>query len=132
MSPLLKQPVRQINRIEELAVRPEGFILPGAPGFSRLVELDKIIAEAFDIKSRKSKKVVAEYHRLTTALGSELFILLKADLNLVAKHAGQMIVEGIKRVRLGQLIIVPGFDGRYGEVKIFSPEEKSKKQAFLF
>jgi len=43
-----------------------------------------------------------------------------------------IIVEGIKRVREGKLIVEPGFDGQYGVVKIFSPKEKEDKQRKLF
>jgi PHP family Zn ribbon phosphoesterase len=29
------------------------------------------------------------------------------------------IIEGIKRVRAGKVLLQPGFDGKYGEVRIF-------------
>ena len=42
------------------------------------------------------------------------------------------IVEGIKRVREGQIEVVPGFDGQYGQIKIFKDNEKIERQIKLF
>jgi PHP family Zn ribbon phosphoesterase len=55
----------------------------------------------------------------------------------LAKLSGKtysLIIEGIRRVRAGELNIKPGFDGRYGEISIFSDKEKSdgKKQNKFF
>ena len=36
------------------------------------------------------------------------------------------IVEGIDRMRAGKLKIRPGYDGEYGEVKIFTEEDRKK------
>ena len=45
-----------MNRVDELADRPAGFKPDQVPGFIKLVELDKIIAEALNIKSRQAKR----------------------------------------------------------------------------
>ena len=110
-------------RVGELADRARGFKLKGAPGFKKLVELDKIIAEVLGIKSRKAKKVQIEYNNITNALGSELDILLKEPIENIGKVTSARIAEGIKRVRAGNLFIEPGFDGQYGTVKIFNKKE---------
>ena len=34
------------------------------------------------------------------------------------------IVEGIRRVRAGELNITPGYDGQYGQVHVYSDNEK--------
>ncbi|MCK5320708.1 DNA helicase UvrD [Candidatus Parcubacteria bacterium] len=114
-------------RVGELADRTKGFKLKGAPGFKKLVGLEKIIAEVLGIKSRKAKKVQMEYNSITNALGPELDILLKEPIENIGKVTSARIAEGIKRVRAGNLFIEPGFDGQYGIVKIFSEEEKSKQ-----
>ncbi|MBA3047050.1 endonuclease Q family protein [Patescibacteria group bacterium] len=133
--PVCKKPltVGVMNRVEELADRPIGFKPKNKPGFKKLVELDKIICEALNIKSRASKAVQAEYNNLINCLGNELDILMNIDLNKIKQAARPEIAEGIKRVRAGKLIIEPGFDGQYGAVKIFSDEEKrDNKQKSLF
>ena len=131
--PKCKKPliIGVMNRVEELADRKEGYTPKNMPGFKKLVELDKIIAEAIGIKSRSSQKVQIEYNNIIKQLGTELYILMDAPLEDIKKATLPAIAEGIKRVREGKLIIEPGFDGQYGKVKIFSDKEK-KNQMSLF
>ncbi len=121
-----------LNRVEELADRPDGYQPQKLVPFKKLVELDKIIAEAFNIKSRSSQKVKREYNRLISEFGSEMHILLELDLSSIKKDIDSRIIEGIRRVRSGQLLIKPGFDGRYGEIKIFSADSEAISQNQLF
>ncbi|MEA3463624.1 MAG: endonuclease Q family protein [Patescibacteria group bacterium] len=132
--PVCKKPltVGVMYRIDELADRPIGFQLKGAPGFKKLVELDKIIAEALNIKSRNSKAVQIEYNNLIKQFGNELKILMDIDLAELKEATLPEIAEGVKRVREGKLIIKPGFDGQYGTVKIFQEDEKKNNQQSLF
>ena len=115
-------------RVSELADRPIGFKPKGAPGFKKLVELDKIIAQAIGIKSRSSKKVQTEYNNLIKQAGTELEILLNVPIDKLKNVTKNNIIEGIRRVRTGELIIKPGFDGQYGEVKIFKDGEVCKSK----
>jgi uncharacterized protein (TIGR00375 family) len=117
-----------LNRVNELADRPEGFRPKTAVGFKKLVELDKIIAEALNIKSRQSSAVQKEYQHLINSFGSELQILLELDLSKISKDIDFRIAEGIRRVREENLIIKPGFDGQYGEIKIFSAQSHPGQQ----
>ena len=122
-----------MNRVQELADQEAGFKPRGVPGYKKLVELDKIIAEAFNIKSRNSKRVQAEYVNMINQFGSEMKILLDESLDSLGKVALPSVVEGIKRVREGNLVIKPGYDGQYGIVKIFSEKERliNKQQKLL-
>ncbi|OGF26522.1 hypothetical protein A2477_01975 [Candidatus Falkowbacteria bacterium RIFOXYC2_FULL_47_12] len=121
-------------RVNELADREIGFRPSGAPNYKKLVELDKIIAEALDVKSRAAQRVQAEYKSILKKTNArELDILIDYNLDDLKKVTLPEIVEGIQRVREGKLIVEPGFDGQYGTVKIFSQEEKaSNKQGHLF
>jgi uncharacterized protein (TIGR00375 family) len=134
--PVCKKPlvIGVMNRVEELAEknRDENYVDNSRPPFKKLIELDKIIAEALGIKSRKSKRVQAEYKNLIEKVGTEFDILLNKDLNEIAKNTLPEIVEGIKRVREGNLKIIPGFDGQYGQIKIFSEEDRKNFQKSLF
>lgn len=121
-----------LNRVNELADRSEGFKPKSAVPYKQAVELDKIIGEAFDIKSRNSKEVLAMHQKMIQELGPELEILLETPLETIKHHAPAEVAEGIRRMRDGELYVVPGFDGQYGVVKIFSPEEKSSRQKHLF
>ena len=132
--PVCKRPltIGVLNRVEELADRPEGFVPPEYVPFVKLVELDKIIAEALNIKSRNSKQVTSLYYQLINNLGSEFFILRQASAGEIKKIAGADIARGIERVRKQDLLIKPGFDGQYGKIEIFKPREKETKQKPLF
>lgn len=113
-------------RVDELADRKPGFIPEAVTGYRKLVGLDKIIAEAFGVKSRQSKKVQNEYRRLVREFKNEFHILLESDLKELLKSTDPLIVEGIKRVREGRLSVSPGFDGEYGVVSIFKPLDIKK------
>ncbi len=122
-----------LNRVEELADRAHGERPKNYYPFYKLVELDKIIADALDIKSRISKKVKKEYNDLIKAFGNELYILLECPLESMTDVSIPEIIEGIKRVREGRLYIKPGYDGEYGKIEIFSQKERlgGKKQSGL-
>ena len=53
------------------------------------------------------------------ALGTELSILRETSISDIKTCAGERIAEGIRRVRAGEFRISAGYDGEYGEVKIF-------------
>lgn len=114
-------------RLEELADRQLGE-KQNPRRFHRLVGLDKIIAEVFGIKSRGAKKVRQEYDRLITLFSNEINILLFADLKKMATETDSAIIDGIARVRQERLVISPGFDGEYGQVKIFSDDHQINRQ----
>jgi uncharacterized protein (TIGR00375 family) len=131
--PVCKKPliIGVLNRVEELADRKSGYKPKNSPGFKKLEELDKIIAEAYNVKNRNSIVVQKEYSSLINRFGPELTILLNLDLDKVKQEVDERIIKGIKSVRSGNLIISPGFDGQYGEVKIFSEETRPGKQKSL-
>ena len=132
--PKCKKPltVGVLYRVDELADRKVGVKPKGAVPYIKLVELDKVIADSLKIKSRSSKVVLTEYNNLIENFGTELDILRKVDLKLLEGKVRPAIIESIKRVREGKLNIKPGFDGQYGEIKIFNDEERVEMQQSLF
>jgi len=115
-----------LYRVEQLADRDKNYSLKNSQNFKKLIELDKIIAETLNIKSRKSLKVQSIYKKMINSLGTELHILLEMEVNKIEKEFGKTMALAINRVRNNDLIISPGYDGNYGEIKIFSNKEKSK------
>ena len=99
------------------------------PGYKMLVPLLQIIAEAFNT-APTSQKVQNEYKKLTSGLGSEIKILTKIDTSEIAKVSGSRIAEGISKVRKGDLVIDPGYDGVYGVVKIWNHEKTEELGLF--
>ena len=113
-----KLTVGVLSRVDELADRKDGFVPSGAIPYKSLVPLKEIIAEAIGI-GPKTKGVEKQYQTLIQKFSNEFNILLDVPFEELSKFTLPKIAEGIKRVRSGKLIIEPGYDGKYGKVKIF-------------
>jgi len=123
-----------MNRVDQLADRPEGFIPPGAIPYKNLVPLDEIVAEAKNMQ-KASLSVEREYRGLLARFGTEFDILLKIPKEDILKNFPPRIAEGILRVREGKLSIKAGFDGEYGTISIFGEDDKvsqGEEQLSLF
>jgi DNA helicase-2/ATP-dependent DNA helicase PcrA len=111
-----------LHRVAELADRPLGYRPAGAAGFTSLVQLPQIIGEILAV-GPKSKKVTAEVSRLVAALGPELGILQHVPLDDLGRAGGSLLSEGIARLRRGEAIREAGYDGEYGVIRLFQPDE---------
>lgn len=110
----------------QVTVMPNNFV----PQKS-IVPLPEILAEVFDVTSTTSKKVMAMYEQMIQTVGNEFFILLEASIDDLRRQYGDDIAEAIRRVRVGDMTITPGYDGRYGKVKIFKENERKIAQRQL-
>jgi uncharacterized protein (TIGR00375 family) len=123
-----------MHRVEELADRPEGFIPKNAIPSIHLIPLEEVIAEALGVRVG-TKAVETEYERLVERGGSEFQILLDSTPDELASFVPPKILEGIVRMRQGKVSILPGHDGVYGKIALFSKreeKEESKDQLKLF
>ena len=120
-----------LARVEDLADRPAGFARPGAKRVTHLIQLHEIIGEIEGVGA-KSRTVEGKIHSLVAALGAELTILTEAPLRDVAAAGGELLAEGVRRLRAGEVDRVPGFDGEYGVIKLFRPEELRSNGDALF
>ncbi len=114
-----------LNRVTELADRPAGYRPPGAPQSTSLVALPEVIGEILG-SGPKSKKVTAEVDRLVGALGPELAILLDVPAAKLSRAGGSLLAEAISRLRAGTARKEPGYDGEYGVIRLFHPDELSR------
>ncbi len=107
-----------LNRVEELADRPENFVLKGGVPFKSLVPLNEIIAESVGT-SVAGKEVLKHYNNLIKNLGNEFKILLESSQKEIEDNSLPEIAEGVIKVREGKIFIEPGYDGVFGKIKIF-------------
>ena len=131
--PICKKPltIGVVNRVEQLADRPENF-KPDTIGYKSLVPLPEIIAD-FLGQGKLTKKVTAIYQDLIAKGGNEFRILLDLSIPELEKIAPLEIALGIKNVREGKIEISAGYDGVYGVVKVFKGGEiKKLAQKSLF
>jgi uncharacterized protein (TIGR00375 family) len=132
-----KVTVGVLYRVEELADRPEGYIPKNAIPSIHLIPLEEIIAESLGQRVG-TKGVDTEYERLVERGGSEFTILLDAAPDELATFVPPRILEGIVRMRQGKVSIIPGHDGVYGKLSLFSEAggkkegDESKEQLKLF
>ena len=119
-----------LHRVAELADRPEGHRPPGAAASANLVSLPEIIGEIRGA-GRRSKRVALEVDRLVAALGPELRILCDADIAEIRRAAGGLVAEAIARLRHGEVIKEAGYDGEYGVIRLFRPEELAGTEALF-
>lgn len=94
------------------------------PPYVMLVPLQEIIAESIGVGTA-SKKVDELYEKMISGLGNELKILLKTDLKIIAAVGGEKVAEGIKKVRSGDMVVEPGYDGVFGVVKIWASQKET-------
>lgn len=97
------------------------------PPFVKLVPLNEIIAESLS-SNVASPKVKNLFDDLCKKFGSELQVLLKTPVKDIEKEAGEKISEGVDKVRKGNIVILPGFDGQYGVVKIWEDKKIKEKE----
>jgi DNA helicase-2/ATP-dependent DNA helicase PcrA len=111
-----------LHRVEELADRPPGARPPGAAGFRNLIQLPELAGEVLGVGPR-SKAVTAVVAGLVDRLGPELDILERVPTDDIAKAGPPLLAEAIDRVRRGAVIREAGYDGEYGIIRVFTPDE---------
>ena len=114
-----------MNRVEELADRPEGYVPEGAIPARHLVPLQEIIAEALG-KGVNTVGVRKEYKRIVDMGGNEFNVLLDMEEEDLRRIAHPRVAEAVIRVRRAEIDITPGFDGEFGKISIFGKNEEVK------
>jgi PHP family Zn ribbon phosphoesterase len=112
-----------MHRVEELADRHDGVRPPAGRGFTSLIPLEEVIAEATGAGTG-TKKVERLYISLLDRIGPELTVLRTASRAAIQEASSIAVAEGIARMRCGDITVDAGYDGEFGAVRLFTAEER--------
>jgi uncharacterized protein (TIGR00375 family) len=116
-----------LYRVESLADRHDGRQPPKAATFRSLIPLEEILSEVLQV-GPKTKTVVQAYDRLIHDLGPELDILCRVPYKDLDSCGIALLAEAIVRMRDGRVNFDAGYDGEFGQVRIFDPAERKALQ----
>ena len=112
-----KVTVGVLHRVELLADRARGARPALAPPFRSVIPLLDLIGGALMVGTL-TKRAQSLYFDLLQRVGNEFQILLEAPLEEIARASSATLAQGIGRMRLGEVEIDPGYDGRFGKVTV--------------
>ena len=113
-----------LHRVWELADREEPARLAHEPDVHPLIPLPELVGEVLGAGAG-SRKVQQRYAQLLRTLGSDMDILCHLPLSDIAACWGPL-AEAVGRMRRGEVHREGGYDGEYGVVRVFSPEEAAE------
>jgi DNA helicase-2/ATP-dependent DNA helicase PcrA len=127
LCPVCKKPMTLgvLYRVEELADRPSGVKPKNFHPYFNTVPLVEILSEVLKV-GPNSKKVMETYRELLEKLGSELDILTTLDKDRIGSAGIPLLGEAITKVRQNDIVLLPGYDGEFGKIKIFNSQERQK------
>ena len=132
--PVCKRPltIGVLHRVDNLRDRTIGEKPSSAVPFKKIIPLPEIIADYFKT-SDASKKVMSLFFDVVRNGGNEFTVLLDFNQEELQRIMPEDLAAGIMRVRNGDVLLTPGYDGNYGKVSIFSDTDRAeKKQAALW
>ena len=103
-----------LQRVDDLADRPEGYVHSGAIPFKRLLPLYEVISHSTGVNRLYAKSVIDLQDRLIGRFGSEFTVLLEAPESALAEVVHPKVAAAIISNREGKVKVVPGYDGVYG------------------
>jgi len=112
-----------MNRVVQLSDREDIEERETRLPFYSVITLKKLLSEILGV-SPDSGAVKDVYEKIIRKGRSELGILLDTPLHEIGKLGGEMLEEGIRRMREGEVYIDEGADGEYGTVKVFDERER--------
>jgi len=120
-----KVTVGVMHRVETLADRENELPKEQRQSYKSLVPLPELLAEIYAV-GVNSKRVNESLQYLLSKLGSELSILQDIPLDEIKSVGGEMVSEGIRRMRIGEINVKAGYDGEFGTIKLFEENERDE------
>ena len=110
-----------LHRVMALADRNQPQYPPGSPSVHSLVPLPEILGEILGV-GPGSKRVTELYARVISRFGSEFNLFLATPTAEISKLS-PVLAEAVERVRNNRVIRQPGYDGEFGVIRVFAPDE---------
>ncbi len=115
-----------MSRVVELAERADWRERSRRQDFAEIITLKELLGEILSV-GPGSKKVGDAYDNILKKSGAELDILLDQPPDALDN---EVLAEGIRRMRAGEVYIQEGYDGEYGRITVFADNEaKSFKRS---
>lgn len=112
-----------MNRVAQLADREDPNDRKKRHPYYSLIPLKEILSEITGV-GPMSKKVSAAYNSVLQKAGSEFNLLLNLSPDDIKTAGSGILSEAVRRMRMREVYIKEGFDGEYGQVKVFNEDEK--------
>ncbi|HVX56527.1 MAG TPA: endonuclease Q family protein [Candidatus Saccharimonadales bacterium] len=117
-------------RVLELADQPVGYQPTAPKRVEYIIPLVEILGELAG-RGPATKGVQEHYWQLIGQLGSEFAILRELPLAQI-QSVDPLLATAIERLRAGQVVREPGYDGIFGTIKVFeSAADRASAQAQL-
>jgi DNA helicase-2/ATP-dependent DNA helicase PcrA len=111
-----------MHRVEELADRQDEGRGGRTDPFRCLVPLPEVVGEIRGT-GPKTRGVEQAVTQLVGRLGPEIDILERLPLEDIAAVGDPLLVEALARLRAGKVRRDSGYDGEYGVIRLFEPDE---------
>ncbi|MDY6973570.1 MAG: UvrD-helicase domain-containing protein [Thermodesulfobacteriota bacterium] len=109
-----------LHRVFDLSDRDKPML---SKDFFSLIPLQEILSELLNCGA-STKKTTSVYEDLLLALGPELQILLDVPLKDIEDAGGPLVAKAVDRMRRNQVIREGGYDGEYGNIRLFHESER--------
>lgn len=119
------------DRVDELSEYPSPKHPSHRPPYTHIIPLTEIIAKAVGQKSPFTKTVSKRWEELIDVFGSEVQVLLDAELKDISKITAPAITEAIEAFRRNKVIIHPGGGGKYGVIKLPDEDNRAALQEYI-
>ncbi|UCF72921.1 MAG: UvrD-helicase domain-containing protein [Deltaproteobacteria bacterium] len=117
-----KVTVGVLNRVMQLADRLDPELRHQKRPFYSLTPLKNLLGEIKG-SGASSKGVNEHYEYLLKRGGPEFAILLDLSFEQIKEIGDEVLVEGVRRIRNREVSIEEGYDGKFGQVKVFRSGE---------